>query len=1423
MPAYLGLDIGSNSVGSAWVDTDGQDVHLAASVFPAGVDEQEDKRGAPKNQARRQTRSQRRTISRRACRKRKLARFLIERHLLPADPAELQKLFDLNPWHLRRKALSEPLSRFEFGRVVMHLAQRRGAVGVITDPDDPDEGKVKEGMDRLAKELEQAGPQTTVGQFIADRMDQSRQPIQRTPDKECSRGTRRRRKRQAKRWAERGEKPPEPHYLAPIRNRQYRMPEDQYLFAGRESIREDFHRIVEVQRSFQHSELSAILTDELVRQLDDPTQTDTWRHQGLLFGQRRTYWDTGTLGRCVLEPTDRCVPIADRHASYFRVIETVNNIRIQKRGHDERPLTAAEREQVIRLLRGPLFKKRKGNLEPKSSASVTDVKEALGIKARDKGVRLNIEADEERKPNTDWFHCEIVHGAIGLDIWSRWEEAERREADLPKPQRSPEAQRPEAVNRAILKFDPDEPADEKRLHELATLRCGLDSAAAERLIAAWKQRPKLEERLNLSRRAILNLLPDMEQFDDQNKRWPTQQAARKAYAKVLQERFEQTGNQADRIAAQRYDTAAPGLTARARYYMCLEKHQIKQNGEVVRDGEGRPLALPPPAPKLSNPVVRKAIHEVRRHILAYLRKFRRTPDRVVIEMARTTKQSRVVRDEQLALIRGREAEKKKIIAEHSLSGKSLNQQREAVARVLLSKQQREICPYCGKAGLTPRLAAEGEGLQLDHIIPKSRGGEDGLSNRLLVHAHCNQGKLKKTPKEWLGDRFESDLVPRLEDFKKAFRTVQAAKSRPKKPNAQKRKRKPPLGPDGYFTLREYARKWQNFTRTVRPEDEFRNSQLTDTAYAARQVAAYLADALFDGRGLPERGDGQAKQRIFFTVGKFTLMLRKDWQLFETLKPPRRDGRHGELTAEDESKLAEKNRGDHREHAIDAVAIALTATDIKQRLASEAAEAAEFYDEHRHWPQSKDKEHCRKCLDYRAKNGRWPGKGHIPIDPEWGTVPRFRAQVLRMVYPRFDSSEHASGRRDQPGGPDLIIVSHRPVKRRLVGHLHKQTLYGPVFDQNGNRIENRTSIRQPIYESPQSHLTPKHVRLPCPETREQAVKRITDELRKDGMKARDAKQRALEIVAGPTFKLRAVDPPPGKSGIVRDLALRMVLRKSLEDRGLKPDDFAPKELKAVLDRDGPLCQPSGVPIKSVVLLWANNDPVVFYRRNRKAPDGQTEEDEDPRRREREVRIYDSQNNHHVEIRENARGEWTGKVIPAHQAASRLRARLRALGALEKPFRHLRRKLPKRLGLGLSEEARRELRSNKSRANLAEWKRKMRDLKPERARVIAEHPIVDRSGNDQGRFLLSLAEGEMIYARRKDRPDEPAEYYVVCKLDKSGNSSRIHFAPHWDARKASEQDRWDVTPGDLKDCGPEPGKPPQKVRVGPLGNVVVLQND
>src|SRR5438132_13833574 len=58
MPVTLGLDVGSNSVGSAWVDSDKREIVAGVSVFPAGVEETDTKRGDPKNKKRRDARAQ---------------------------------------------------------------------------------------------------------------------------------------------------------------------------------------------------------------------------------------------------------------------------------------------------------------------------------------------------------------------------------------------------------------------------------------------------------------------------------------------------------------------------------------------------------------------------------------------------------------------------------------------------------------------------------------------------------------------------------------------------------------------------------------------------------------------------------------------------------------------------------------------------------------------------------------------------------------------------------------------------------------------------------------------------------------------------------------------------------------------------------------------------------------------------------------------------------------------------------------------------------------------------------------------------------------------------------------------------------------------------------------------------------------------
>ena len=369
----LGLDIGSNSVGSAWVDTGKQEVTCGVSVFPAGVEETEEGRGAPKNQDRRGKRSLRRSLARRSARKRAVRQLLTKGKLLPENAAELQALLSTDVWELRRAGLERTLSPHEFGRVLLHLCQRRSALGLNlpqnesaadSESDENQQNlkrnktrtsikptrkpKSKAAVERTTKQMKERNART-FGELIALIADERRVPI-----------------------VDRAGKPKMDHvgqpilYSEPVRNRL-----DSFEFhADRRMIRNEFEKLWEKQKSLPGA-LSQLLTASLRQSLDDPQGDDKWRHKGSLFGQRRTYWDTGTLGRCNLEPTDRCVRMADRNASYYRVLETVNNLRIKgPKDRDFRPLNADEHASVMAKLRS------------QKSGSVPAIRQALKIDKR---------------------------------------------------------------------------------------------------------------------------------------------------------------------------------------------------------------------------------------------------------------------------------------------------------------------------------------------------------------------------------------------------------------------------------------------------------------------------------------------------------------------------------------------------------------------------------------------------------------------------------------------------------------------------------------------------------------------------------------------------------------------------------------------------------------------------------------------------------------------------------------------------------------------------------------------------------------------------------------------------------------------------------------------------------------------------------
>ena len=161
-----------------------------------------------------------------------------------------------------------------------------------------EQGNIKKAISRLEQEI----GDRTFGQFMADKYDEQ---------KHGTRGTRK-----------------ESHYRSAIRNRRDALNRDQGYHATRDLIRKEFIALWDAQKKMA-GPTAALLTDELKKRLENPTEDAVWREKGIIFGQRKTYWDAGTLGRCDLEPSAHCCPHADMYVQEFRVLETVNNIRVK--------------------------------------------------------------------------------------------------------------------------------------------------------------------------------------------------------------------------------------------------------------------------------------------------------------------------------------------------------------------------------------------------------------------------------------------------------------------------------------------------------------------------------------------------------------------------------------------------------------------------------------------------------------------------------------------------------------------------------------------------------------------------------------------------------------------------------------------------------------------------------------------------------------------------------------------------------------------------------------------------------------------------------------------------------------------------------------------------------------------------------------
>ncbi|OHB50482.1 MAG: type II CRISPR RNA-guided endonuclease Cas9 [Planctomycetes bacterium GWF2_41_51] len=1193
----LGLDLGTNSVGSAWIDTDKKIIKMGVGVFPAGVEESEDKRGAPKNQDRRKNRQQRKSICRRSMLKRNLRQYLIKKKWIPTEKTELQEWYNLNPWILRKNAIEKELTEYEFGRVLLHFAQKRGAWWFDEEPEETGDTKKKKkdlsevpGTVEYTKRKMKEKDAETFGKLIA---------IEYEARKTDTANNKKRNNR--------------------VKNRNNALGDKEMEFvADRHMILDEFLKIWAKQKSFNGELARQLNLPDAQKEIYNKQKTDIWRCQGVLFSQRKAYWNLGTLGRCELEPTDEKCPKADMYAQEFLVLTSVNNIRITPPGQETRKLDTPEREKVITAAR------------KQKTVSESTVRTALGINKGENKALYTLNTDGDKfTVNGDWFYSQIVHDSFGENVWKSFNQNVK-----------------DSVNNAILKFEPNEEEDEQKLVAGCKKWWNLDDAQTGKFINVWKKRPKKDTRVNLSRKAIKNLLPYLRDG------WSVTEA-RNMYA-------EDATNDANNLKRKRYSTKEIAVDKKIRHF--LKKH---------------PDMLPPVSDGISNPVVRKSIHEVRKHLMAHIKQFDK-PDRVIIELSRKTRQSEKVIAKKMQINKAIDALTKEIIEKHNLNDGTITstQKEAAIKRIRLCRQQRYVCAYsgviedkpysCAYSGksITEEQAKTGEGLEMDHIIPRSKGGNNGMSNLVLCYSTTNQGKKDRTPIDWLTE----EEFGRLEQRFKHLKDEQ----------------------DNYITkdnvdMSDKA-KWTNLHRRT-PKEGFTEEQLSSSAYAATQTTDWINKVLY---GSQDRN----KRYVFASNGDYTGILRRDWGLFFDEEGNR-------------SEKGKKFRGDHRHHAVDAVVIAL---------------APLFF--------QKIKE---SFIDFEKQ------KENKNIKPQWKTIAEPWEGFSQQVADEYKK----------------LNVSHRAYNRKITGYLHKDSIYGPAIiydryqkdnekkgikkgelkrDENGNLVlKDGMYIKSiPVIKIEQGHL-----RMP------NDWHSLKEEYKSAMANKKEIKKKMLALE----------EVPPAKSGIIRDIDLRDKICDWLKDNNFSEM----KEAKKYIQENGLVI--NGTPIRKVRVLWKLNEVVEIPRKSFDYETGEFVKCED----RKSLRVYQTQNNHHIEIRESIKGQWNGDVITNFDAAKRAR--------------------------------------------------------------VDKKTIVDRNDTESGRFIMSLAKGEVVSMRHP--ATQNANYFVVFKIDSTGT---IHFTKHTDANPASTKKKnvpiredIDLTPQKLQKLGVAPGSVPYKVKISPLGEVRELIRD
>ena len=854
MTKILGLDLGTNSIG--WAITEQQDdtftlLDRGVDIFQEGVNRT--KSGEePMVKIRTDARALRRHYYRRRLRKIELLKVLVANDLCPylsdvqLDAWRYKKQYPLdgefmswlhssdssNPYADRFKSLTETLDlnkkedRYTLGRALYHLAQRRGFLSNRKDSASDDDGKVKGLIKKLDEDM-QAANCTYLGEF---------------------------------------------YYKLYLSGEKIRTG-DGYGYAGRITHYErEFRAIGEKQR----------LSDDLCRAL----------HRAIFF-QRPLKSQKGLVGNCTFEKGKARCPISHPRFEEFRMWCFLNNVRVKTYLDDDyRPLND---EEIAKSL--PMFyRKSKLTFDFEDIAKAIAGKKGCYAYKDDKSeatYRFNF------RMSTSVSGC-LVTAQLREIFGADWEDS-ICEVYL-KSEGKSQAQIVNDVWHTLYFFD-----DNTKLSAWAKANLQLNDDEAGKFIkikipqdygslslcAINKILPWLRKGYRYDEAVFLANLPQVvagNVWQDEGRR----ERIVKAVAAVVTDGYYAKGaTKENAIYNALLDCGLCGdeiHIGRLYHPSMIETYQ-----DAKPNGQGLTLLGSPRTRSVRNPMAMRTLFRLRALVNQLLKegKIDKTT-KINIEFARGLNDANM----RNAIERyQRENEKRhseyadeiaKLFKEEC--GVDITPTEDDILKYQLWIEQNKLCLYTGEQiSITDFIGANPK-YDIEHTVPRSRGGDNSQMNKTLCQADFNRRiKREKLPTELAN---HSEIMARIEQLgwdkeiealeKRIFGQDRAAKNA-----ATKEAKDRAIRERHYLRMKlNYLRgKLSRFEMTEVPEG-FSNRQGVDIGIIGRYAKMYL-ETVFD--------------RVYTIKGATTADFRKMWGLQE--------------------EYSKKERVNHIHHCIDAITIA----------------------------------------------------------------------------------------------------------------------------------------------------------------------------------------------------------------------------------------------------------------------------------------------------------------------------------------------------------------------------------------------------------------------------------------------------------------------------------------------------------------------